>query len=58
VALKIFDLIGREVQTLVADELSPGSYQVVWKANVPSGIYLYRIRAGDFMQTLKMVLLK
>jgi hypothetical protein len=58
VTLKIFDLIGREVQTLVADELSPGMYQVVWKANVPSGVYFYRIQAGEFSQTKRLILLK
>jgi subtilisin family serine protease len=58
VSLKVYDLLGRELETLVAEELSPGYYQAVWKAKVPSGIYLYRIQAGEYTRTMKMVLLK
>ncbi len=66
VSLKVFDLLGRELETLVAEELAPGYYEAVWKANVASGIYFYRIQADDastgsarsFVQTRKMVLLK
>ena len=46
VTLTVFDLLGRELQTLVAEELSPGTYQATWNASVPSGIYLHRIREG------------
>ena len=58
VALKIFDLLGRELETLVAEELAPAYYEAVWKANVASGIYFYMIRAGDFIETKKMILLR
>ena len=58
VTLKIYDLLGRELTTLIAQELSPGYYQAVWRANVPSGVYVYRIQAGDFVQSKKMLLLK
>ena len=57
VSLKVFDLLGRELETLVAEELAPAYYEAVWKANVASGIYFYRIESGDFVQTRKMILL-
>ena len=58
VTLSVFDLLGREVATLLSEELNPGYYKIVWKANVPSGVYLYRVHAGGFIQTKKMILLK
>ncbi len=58
VTLKIFDLLGREIATLVSEELNPGYYRSVWRANVPSGVYFYRIQAGDFSQTKRLILLK
>ena len=56
--LCVFDLLGREVATLLSEELNPGYYKIAWKANVPSGVYLYRVHAGGFIQTKKMILLK
>jgi photosystem II stability/assembly factor-like uncharacterized protein len=59
VALKIFDIIGREVATLVNEEKSVGEYEVEWDATgLPSGIYFYRLLAGSFVETKKMVLMK
>jgi serine protease len=59
VSLKVFDLLGRGVATLADEERSPGSYKVTWDAsNLPSGIYFYRLEAGGFVETRKMVLLK
>jgi photosystem II stability/assembly factor-like uncharacterized protein len=59
VKLQVFDILGREVATLVNDVRSPGAYSVVFEAgNLPSGVYLYRIHAGDFVQTKKMTVLK
>jgi hypothetical protein len=59
VSLKVFDLLGREVATLVDEKQSPGSYCSAFDGSgLPSGIYLYRIDAGDWTQTKKMVLLK
>lgn len=66
VILKVFDALGKEVTTLVSRELSPGYFTIRWNANVPSGIYFYRLQArqtdggqaGEFMQTKKMILLK
>ncbi len=57
--LIVYDLLGREVITLVNDKLEAGNYNVEWNAgNYSSGIYFYRIESGDFVQTKKMVLLK
>ena len=59
VSLKVFDLLGREVTTLVSEEMSAGSYSRQWNAtNIPSGIYFYRLQAGSFCETKKLVLLK
>lgn len=59
VSLKIFNVLGREIATLVKDKLNPGTYEVIWNANdYPSGVYFYELIAGDFEQTRKMVLLK
>jgi len=64
VSLKIYDLRGRVVRTLVGKVCKPGSYSVFWDGMdqagraVSSGVYLYRMQAGDFLQTRKMVLLK
>lgn len=59
VKLKIFDILGNEVATLVNQQLTPGTYSVDWDASdFPSGIYFYRLTAGDFSQTNKVILLK
>ena len=59
VTLKIYDILGREVTTLVNGKNEPGEHSVSWNAmNVSSGVYFYRIIAGDFVQTKKMVLMK
>ena len=59
VVLKIFDILGREVQTLVNSEQAPGQYIVKFDAqNLASGIYFYQINAGNFTATKKLMLLK
>jgi len=59
VSLKVFDLLGREMATLVQGTVPTGSYTITWDAeNLPSGLYLCRMDAGEFVQTRKMVLLK
>ena len=59
VRLKVYDVLGREVATLVNEEKPAGRYNVTFDASkYSSGIYFYRITAGDFSQIKKMVLLK
>ena len=57
--LIIYDLLGREVTRMVDGNMSVGYHSVTWNANnVASGIYFYRLTAGDFVSTKKMVLLR
>ena len=59
VSLKIFDVSGREVATIVSEEMSAGNYSRQWNAaNISSGIYFYRLQAGSFTETRKLVLLR
>jgi len=59
VKLAVYDLTGREIALLVNETLEPGSYSYTWNASqLSSGIYFYRIKAGSFVQTKKMVLIK
>jgi photosystem II stability/assembly factor-like uncharacterized protein len=59
VKLKIYDILGREIATLVNDKLSPGTYEVEWDASCyPSGVYFYKLITADFTETRKMVLVK
>jgi hypothetical protein len=59
VLIKIFNTLGEEVATLINEEESTGNYEVeVNVNNLPSGIYFYRIQAGSFIETKKMILLK
>ena len=59
VQIKIFDVLGNDIVTLVNEEKPAGTYESNWNAaNLPSGVYFYRLQAGDFMQTRKMILLK
>jgi len=59
VQLKVYDILGREVATLVNQQQKPGYYEVEFDAsNLTSGVYLYRIRAGEFLDTKKMILIK
>jgi len=59
VSLKVFDALGREVSILVSKELTAGSYSQQWNAeNLPSGVYFYRLQAGNYSETRKLILLK
>ena len=67
--LKIYDVLGNEIATLVNEEKPAGEYEVEFSAkggsasggnatNLPSGIYFYQLKAGSFIQTKKMILMK
>ena len=69
VTLKTYDVLGNEITTIVNEEKPAGSYEVEFSAkgrsasggdawNLPSGIYFYQLRAGYFVESKKMVLLK
>ena len=59
VSLKVYDILGREVKTLVNEVKSPGNYEVNFSAiDLASGVYFYRLQAGNFVQTNKMILMK
>jgi hypothetical protein len=59
VTLKIYDLLGNEVTTLVDEYKSSGSYKIEWDASeFPSGVYFYQLRAENYIETKKMILLK
>jgi len=59
VTLKVFDILGREVATLVNGEFAAGKYTVAFEAkDLASGVYFYRLQAGNFAQQKKMVIVK
>lgn len=59
VTLKVYDLLGREVVELVNGEKNPGRYEVRFDgSNLTSGVYFYRLTAGSFSQTKKLLLIK
>lgn len=59
VSLKVYDSLGKELKTLVNEEKPAGIYEVNFSSkDLPSGTYFYKIKAGDFVQTKKMVLLR
>jgi len=59
VSLKIFDILGNEVATLVNESKPAGNYEVQFDANnLSSGVYFYQLRAGNFTETKKLILMK
>ena len=59
VTLKIYDILGNEVTTLIDKKEAPGSYEVSFNASkLVSGVYIYALRAGSFTETKKMILMK
>ena len=59
VTLIIYDVLGREVAKLVSEELTPGKHETVFDASrFSSGIYFYQLKAGNFFETKKMILIK
>jgi hypothetical protein len=59
VSLKVFDLLGSEVSELFNGEIEAGSYEINFDALLlPSGVYFYQLKAGDYRETKKMILLR
>ena len=59
VKLIVYDVLGGEVVTLVDREQGTGNYEVEWNAeNQASGVYVYKLKAGDYVETKKMILLR
>jgi hypothetical protein len=59
VTLSVYDLLGREIATLVNEVRAPGAYTERWDASsLSSGVYFYKLEAGNFTQTRKLLLLK
>ena len=59
ITLKVYDVLGNEVATLIDKYKSASSYEVKWNASgLPSGIYFYQLQADDFIETKKMILIK
>ncbi len=62
--IKVFDLLGREITTLLDRPLASGAHQVTWNGRdqsgvlVGSGVYFYRVEAGEFLKTVKMILMR
>ncbi len=59
VTLKVYDILGREVATLVNEEKPPGTYTATFDpSNLASGVYFYRLQAGSFTDVKKLLLLR
>jgi len=59
VKLTVYDLLGREIETLVNEEKPAGTYEITWYSeNLPSGVYFYQLKAGSYLETKKMLLMK
>jgi 5'-nucleotidase / UDP-sugar diphosphatase len=59
VSLKVYDILGNEVATIINRELPAGNYKYQWNASgLASGVYIYRLQAGSFIDTKKLILMK
>jgi hypothetical protein len=59
VSLKVFDVMGRDVATIVSEEMPAGNYSRQWNAaGMPSGVYFFRLHAGAYTETKKLLLLR
>ena len=59
VSLRVYNVLGKEVATLVSEEMNAGSYEVNFQAsNLSSGVYFYKLESGNFVKTNKMILMK
>jgi hypothetical protein len=57
--IRIYDISGKLIETLVKENLSPGTYEVTWSAaNYSSGVYFYKLVSGNYVNTKKMILIK
>jgi len=57
--VKVFDLVGREVATIVNEEMEAGNHSKQWVAEgLSSGVYFYRLQAGRYVDTKKLIVLK
>jgi flagellar hook assembly protein FlgD len=57
--LKVYDLLGREIKTLVNERQNAGQHSMTFDgSNYPSGVYFYRLQAGTYSQTKKLIELK
>ena len=57
--LKVYDILGNEVRTLIDERLSPGNYSIDFDASdFPSGVYYYQLKTKNYLETKKMILLK
>jgi hypothetical protein len=59
VTLKVYDIFGREIATLINKEFDAGEHSIQFYANdLPTGVYFYRLEAGNFIEQKKMILIK
>jgi len=59
VVLRVYDILGRQVATLVDEDMQPGRYRTTFSAvELPSGVYFYQIQAGDFQRARKLIVIK
>jgi len=59
VILKVFNILGQEIQTLVNKTQVAGEYEISWNSgDLPSGLYVYRLQAGQSVEIRKMILLR
>jgi aminopeptidase N len=63
VSLKVYGVLGNLIETLINEEIPAGTYEITWNAasggsQLPSGVYFYQLKTGDFIQTKKMILLR
>jgi hypothetical protein len=59
VTLRVYNILGEEVTTLIAGEQAPGTFKATWEAaGLPSGVYFYRLTAGEYVQTKKAILVQ
>jgi hypothetical protein len=59
VKLVVYDILGKEIASLVNQQLNPGTYEAEWEgSNYPSGVYFYKLTASNFTETKRMVMMK